>query len=131
MSASTMKHDIGFSYRLYCLFLCCYPARFRRVYAQEMARTFRDSYREAMQQRGRSGVLRLWGVIFYDLVISLFSEYGSAFKELLYPDEERHGEYSMSNTNIVFAQRSDIGLKRESNEDSALSFQPEDRKSVV
>jgi len=128
VSASTTKYDMGFSYRLYCLFLCCYPARFRRVYAQEMARTFRDSYREAMQQRGRSGVLRLWGIVLYDLGISLFIEYRSAFKELLHPDEESHGKYSMSTTNIVFAQRTDIGLKRESNEDSALSFQPEDQQ---
>jgi PPM family protein phosphatase len=128
MSASTTKYDMGFSYRLYCLFLRCYPARFRRVYAQEMARTFRDSYREAMQQRGRSGVLRLWGVVLYDLGISLFIEYRSAFKELLHPDEEKHGKYYMSITNIVFAQRTDIGLKRESNEDSALSFQPEDQQ---
>jgi protein phosphatase len=128
MSASTTKYDMGFSYRLYCLFLRCYPARFRRVYAQEMARTFRDSYRQAMQQRGRSGVLRLWGVVLSDLGISLFIEYSSAFKEVLHPDEERHGKYSMSITHIVFAQRTDIGLKRESNEDSALSFQPEDQQ---
>ncbi len=128
MSGSTTTYDMGFSYRLYCLFLRCYPARFRRVYAQEMARTFRDSYREAMQQRGRSGVLRLWGVVLYDLGISLFIEYRSTFKELVHPDEERHGKYDMSITNIVFAQRTDIGLVRESNEDSALSFQPEDQQ---
>lgn len=81
-----------------------------------------------MQQRGRSGVLRLWGVVLSDLGISLFIEYRSVFKELLHPDEERHGKYSMSITNIVFAQRTDIGLKRESNEDSALSFHPEDQQ---
>jgi len=130
MSASTTKYDTGFSYRLYGLFLRCYPARFRRAYAHEMARTFRDSYREAMQQRGRSGVLRLWGVVLYDLGVSLFIEYRSAFKELLHPDEERYGKHSMSMTKIVFAQRTDIGLKRELNEDSALSFQPEDQQVV-
>jgi serine/threonine protein phosphatase PrpC len=128
MRASKTQYAVGFSYRLYCLFLRCYPARFRRVYAQEMARTFRDSYREAIQLRGRSGVLRLWGVVLYDLGITLCIEYRSAFKELLYPDEERQGKYDMSITNIVFAQRTDIGLKRESNEDSALSFQPEDQQ---
>lgn len=126
MSGSTTTFDMKFSYRLYCLLLRCYPARFRRVYAQEMARTFRDSYREAMQQRGRNGVLRLWCVVLYDLGVSLFIEYVSTFKELLHQDEERHGKYAMSITNVVFAQRSDIGLIRESNEDSALSFQPED-----
>ena len=127
MSASTPKYDAGFSCRLYRLFLRCYPARFRRAYAQEMALTFRDSYREALQQRGRSGVLRLWGVVLYDLGVSLFIEYRSAFKELLHPDEERYGKQSMSMTSIVFAQRTDIGRKRELNEDSVISFQPEDR----
>ncbi len=127
MSASTPKYDAGFSWRLYGLFLRCYPARFRRVYAQEMARTFRDSYREAMQQ-GRSGVLRLWGVVLYDLGVSLFIEYRSAFKELLHPDEERYGKQTMGMTNIVFAQRTDIGLKRELNEDSVISFLPEDQQ---
>jgi serine/threonine protein phosphatase PrpC len=128
MSAPMTKYDMSLSYRLYRLLLHCYPARFRRTYAGEMARTFRDSYREAMQQRGRNGVLRLWGVVFYDLGVSLFIEYRSAFKELLHPDEERYGKHYMSITNLVFAQRTDIGLKRESNEDSALSFQPEDQQ---
>jgi PPM family protein phosphatase len=128
MSASTTKHDMGFSYRLYRLLLRCYPARFRRIYAQEMARTFRDSYREAMQQQGRSGLLRLWGIVLYDLGVSLFIEYRSAFKELLDPIEERHRKNYMGITNIVFAQRSDIGLKRQLNEDSALSIQPEDQQ---
>ena len=130
MSASTPKYDASFSYHLYRLFLRCYPARFRRVYAREMARTFRDSYREAMQQRGRSGVLRLWGLVLYDLGVSLFIEYRSAFKALLHPDEERYGKHFMSMTNIVFAQRTDIGLKRELNEDSVISFQPEDQQVV-
>ena len=127
MSASMTRYDMSFSCRLYSLFLRCYPARFRRDYAQEMARTFRDSYREAVQ-RGRSGVLRLWGVVLYDLGVSLFIEYRSAFKALLHPHEERYGKHFMSMTNIVFAQRTDIGLKRESNEDSALSVQPEDQQ---
>jgi len=128
MSASTTKHDMGFSYRLYCLLLRCYPAPFRRIYAQEMARTFRDSYRAAIQQHGRSGVLRWWGVVFYDLVISLFIEYRSAFKKLLNPIEERQSKNYMSVTNIIFAQRTDIGLKRQLNEDSVISIQPEDQQ---
>jgi protein phosphatase len=121
------RYDTSFSCRLYGFFLRCYPSRFRRDYAQEMARTFRDSYREAMQHHGKSGVLRLWGIVLYDLGVSLFIEYRSAFKALLHPDEEGYGKHFMSMTNIVFAQRTDIGLKRESNEDSALSVQPEDQ----
>lgn len=128
MSSSSTNHDRSFSYRLYRLLLRCYPAQFRCVYAQEMARTFRDSYREAVQQSGRGGVLRLWGVVLYDLGVSLFIEYRSALKELLHSLEERHGKNYMSVTNIVFAQRSDIGLKRELNEDSVISILPEDQQ---
>ncbi len=128
MSASSTNHDRSFSCRLYGLLLRCYPAQFRRMYAREMARTFRDSYREAMQWQGRSGVLRLWGVVLYDLGVSLFIEYRSAFKALLHPIEERQSKNYMSVTNIVFAQRTDIGLQRKLNEDSVISIQPEDQK---
>lgn len=125
-----MKDDRGFSYWLYDLLLRCYPASFRRVYAREMALAFRDSYREAVRQHGRSGELRLWGVVLYDLVISLFIEHVSVFKELLKPIEERHGKNYMSAMNIIFAQRTDIGLKRESNEDSAISMLPADQQEA-
>ena len=128
MSASSTNHGRSFSCRLYGLLLRCYPAQFRRMYAREMIRTFRDSYREALQQDGSSGVTRLWGVVLYDLGVSLFIEYRSAFKELLHPIDERQGRNYMSVTNIVFAQRTDIGLKRESNEDSVISIQPEDKQ---
>ncbi|MGH2494967.1 MAG: PP2C family protein-serine/threonine phosphatase [Ktedonobacteraceae bacterium] len=126
-----MKHDRSFSYRLYGLLLRCYPAPFRRMYAQEMAHIFRDSYREAAWQHGRSGVLRLWGIVLYDLGISLFIEHLSAFKELLKPIEERHGKNYMSVTNIIFAQRTDIGRERQSNEDSVISILPEDQQVVA
>jgi len=125
---ASMRHDGAFSQRLYRLLLRCYPAQFRLLYAREMALTFRDSYREAMQQRGKKGVLRLWGIVLYDLIVSIFIEHLSAFKELLNPIEERRSKNYMSITTIVFAQRSDIGLKREFNEDSVLSIQPEDRQ---
>ncbi|HKV59055.1 MAG TPA: protein phosphatase 2C domain-containing protein, partial [Ktedonobacteraceae bacterium] len=96
-----------------------------------MAHTFRDSYREAVRQHGRSSVLRLWGIVLYDLGVSLFIEHWSAFKELLKPIEERHGKNYMSVTNIIFAQRTDIGRKRESNEDSVISILPEDQQVVA
>ena len=128
MSASSTNHDRSFSCQLYGLLLRCYPAQFRRMYAREMMRTFRDSYREAMQQHGRSGMLRLWGVVLYDLGVSLFIEYRSAFKELLHPMDERQSKNYMSITNIVFAQRTDIGLKRQLNEDSVISIRPEDQQ---
>jgi serine/threonine protein phosphatase PrpC len=130
MTAASMKHDEGFSHRIYRLLLYCYPAQFRRMYAREMARTFRDSYREATQHQGKRGALRLWGIVLYDLGVSLFIEHLSAFKELLNPIEERHGKNYMSAMNIIFAQRTDIGLKRQFNEDSVISILPEDQQVV-
>ncbi len=124
----------GFSYRLYCLLLYGYPAQFRRMYAREMARTFRDSYRDAVQQHGRSGVLGLWSIVLYDLGVSLFIEHLSTFKawlKQLLAIEERHGKTFMSLTNIVFAQRTDTGLKRQSNEDSVISILPEDQQVMA
>lgn len=134
MSASPMKRGRGFSYRLYCLLLYGYPAQFRRMYACEMARTFRDSYRDAVWQDGRSGVLRLWSIVLYDLSVSLFIEHLSTFKawlKQLLAIEERHGKTYMSVTNIVFAQRTDIGLQRQSNEDSVISILPEDQQVMA
>ena len=134
MSASSMKRDKDFSYRLYCLLLYGYPAQFRRMYAREMACTFRDSYRDAVRQHGGSGVLRLWSIVLYDLSVSLCIEHLSAFKEWLkqlLAIEERHGKTYMSATNIVFAQRTDTGLKRQSNEDSVISILPEDQQVMA
>ncbi len=134
MSASSIKRDKGFSYRLYCLLLYGYPAQFRRMYAREMARTFCDSYRDTVRQHGRSGVLRLWSIVLYDLSVSLFIEHLSAFKawlKQLLAIEERHGKTYMSLTNIVYAQRTDIGLKRQSNEDSVISILPEDQQVMA
>lgn len=126
MKTLPTKHDQGFSYQLYRLLLFCYPAEFRRIYAREMARLFRDCYREAMQQQGKWGVTRLWALMLYDLVTSLFIEHFRAFIarcKRLFSIEERQVQTLM---NITFAQRTDIGLTRKSNEDSALSFLPED-----
>jgi protein phosphatase len=99
-----------------------------------MARTFRDSYRDAVRQQGRSGVLRLWSIVLYDLGVSLFNEHYTACKEWLkqlLSIEERHGKTYMSATHIVFAQRTDIGLQRQSNEDSVISILPEDQQVMA
>src|SRR6266851_9361202 len=104
------------------------------MYAREMARTFRDSYRDAARQHGRSGVLRLWSIVLYDLGVSLFIEHLSTFKawlKQLLAIEERHRKTYMSVTNIVFAQRTDIGLQRQSNEDSVISILPEDQQVMA
>jgi serine/threonine protein phosphatase PrpC len=126
METFPTKRDHSFSYSLYRLLLFCYPAEFRRVYAREMAITFRDCYREALQQHGKWGVARLWALMLYDLVTSLSVEHIKALIarwKRLFAIEEKQVQTLMS---ITFAQRTDIGRKRSSNEDSALSFLPED-----
>lgn len=129
MDTLPTRHDQGFSYSLYRLLLFCYPADFRRIYAREMAHIFRDCYREAAQQHGKWGVTRLWALMLYDLVTSLSVEHVRAFiarLKRLFATEERQVQTLLSTMHITFAQRTDIGLRRSSNEDRALSFLPED-----
>ena len=129
MDTLPTKRDHNFSSSLYRLLLFCYPAEFRRIYAREMATTFRDCYREAMQQHGKTGIARLWALMLYDLVTSLFVEHFRAFIarwKHLFAIEERQANTLMNTMSIIFAQRTDIGLQRSLNEDSALSFLPED-----
>src|SRR5260370_1943049 len=71
------------SERLYRLLLLAYPAEFRRAYCREMIQTFRDCCREALQQRGQSGVLRLWGLVLYDLVTTAFTEHVRTYIAML------------------------------------------------
>src|SRR5438270_12379059 len=110
MNTLPTKRDQGFSYQLYRLLLFCYPAEFRRVYAREMAHLFRDCYREAMQQHGQWGVTRLWALMLYDLITSMFVEHFRAFIarwKRLFAIEERQAKTLMSTMSITFAQRTE------------------------
>jgi hypothetical protein len=60
---------------IYRLFLLAYPAAFRRDFGPDMAQVFRDSCRDAYQQRGTLGVFNLWVPTILDLVVTAFEEH--------------------------------------------------------
>lgn len=118
---------------LYRSLLTLYPPMFHRVYGREMLQTFRDCYREAMQQEGRAGLVRLWGLVLPDLVVTACSEQGRAgisFGKRLLGLAEK--EYSlMSLLTLDTAARTDIGLTRANNEDSVVSVVPTDAQVMA
>jgi len=134
MNTSPSKRLMIISERFYRLLLLAYPGEFRRAYRREMIQTFRDCCREALQ-RGQWGMLRLWGLVLYDLVTTAFIEHVrtciALFKrgflnatDTLLATEGSTALVSQFHLNV--AQHSDIGRKRQVNEDSMISILPED-----
>jgi len=135
MEPFSFERLMTISERLYRLLLFAYPAEFRRAYRREMIQTFRDCCREALQQRGQLGALQLWGLLLYDLVKTASIERIRAciaqFKRLflnatdtLLTSEGSTALVTQFHLNV--AQRSDIGRKRQVNEDSMIALLPED-----
>lgn len=54
--------------------LLLYPARFRRVYGQQMALVFRDACQDAARERGLGGLARTWRITLGDLIVTAISE---------------------------------------------------------
>jgi RNA polymerase subunit RPABC4/transcription elongation factor Spt4 len=52
---------------LYRALLRVYPRRFRAVYLDDMSQVFRDCCREAFREKGRVGVVHVWGLALLDL----------------------------------------------------------------
>lgn len=134
MNTSPSKRLLTISERLYRLLLLAYPAEFRRAYRREMIQTFRDCCREA-QQRGQWSMLRLWGLLLYDLVTTAFTEHVrtciALFKRMFLNTTDTllatEGSTALvTQFHLNVAQRSDIGRQREVNEDSMISILPED-----
>jgi PPM family protein phosphatase len=135
MEPISSKRTMAISERLYRLLLLSYPAEFRQIYRHEMAQTFRDCYREALQQRGRWGVLQLWGFMLYDLITTALVEHVRAFVTMLKRFfgnstnvivTAEGGTTLFTQFNLTFAQQTDVGRKRQVNEDNMLSIIPED-----
>ena len=72
---------IAFCAWLYSLFLHIYPAAFRRAYGVRMARVFRDSCRDALQQHGLATLIPFWLRTLSDLFSNACSEHWSVFQE--------------------------------------------------
>ncbi len=76
-----MNKALAFSMWLYGLFLYIYPATFRRAYGSRMARVFRDSCRDALQQHGVIFLVPFWLQTLSDLLINAGLEQWSVLKE--------------------------------------------------
>lgn len=135
--AASPQRIVALSDALYRLLLRCYPAQFRHEFAPEMAQTFRACCREAVQQYGNTGVLRLWGLILSDFTISLCVQHGRAiaaqWKRLFMKNDalsvidSRRELYRMvTQFHLNASQRTDIGPTRQSNEDTMLTVIPGD-----
>lgn len=125
------------SVRCYRMLLLSYPQEFREVFAQEMTQTFRDCCRQAIAERGGQGLARLWGLMLYDLVATATAE---RVRSLMTSVKQLFGitsasiiaaEGSLLMFNLTIAQQTDIGRTRQSNEDSMLSFVPEDTQVLA
>lgn len=118
------------SAQVYRLLLYCYPASFRRAYMPEMMQVFRDCQRDALRERGRRGLLRLWLALLRDLAITVSVEYGRVCLTLLkrlFAIEGRQIHFVMT---ITFAQQTDIGQHRSTNEDTMISVLPDDPQQL-
>lgn len=66
---------------LYQRLLRLYPISFQRAYGLRMARVFRDSCRDTLQQRGLGGLFALWLPTLLDLLLNASLERWLALKE--------------------------------------------------
>ncbi len=62
------------SQRLYGALLTLYPESFRRRYAAEMRRDFRELSREGLEEGGGSELVRVWATTLSDLVVTALKE---------------------------------------------------------
>src|SRR6266566_4603356 len=114
---------------LYRIFLRLYPKGFRQGYEQEMIQTFRDCCREALQRSGMPGLLRFCCYILGELCITACREHFRSFmallRQLIGMEQERRymaGQF----LHLEIGQLTDIGRKRETNEDNLNSVIPRD-----
>ena len=63
--------------RLYGALLVLYPEAFRRRYAAEMRRDFRELSREGLQEGSGVGLARAWGTGYSDLALTALKERGT------------------------------------------------------
>ena len=123
MTTSPLKGKPSFSEHLYRLLLQCYPREFRQTFRLEMMQTFHDCYREVLREEGKLGVARLWESILYDLATTALIEHVREFVSKL---KGKETIIMINQFNLNVAQLTDIGRKRESNEDNMIFIIPGD-----
>jgi hypothetical protein len=62
------------SARLYGALLALYPEAFKRRYASEMRRDFRELSREGLEEGGGTELAKVWGTALSDLVVTALRE---------------------------------------------------------
>jgi hypothetical protein len=60
MMGTMTRERLPLADRLYGWLLKAFPGEFRGDFGEAMAEDFKDQRREAYEDRGRSGVMRLW-----------------------------------------------------------------------
>jgi serine/threonine protein phosphatase PrpC len=128
MNAPSSKRALSASEHLYRIFLMLYPKGFRQAYGQEMARSFRDCCREALQRAGVAGLARFWSFIIGELVVTACVEHTQAVMAKIRNVFGIEQESIMLDNlfRLEVAQRTDIGRKRAVNEDSVTTVVPQD-----
>jgi protein phosphatase len=96
-----------------------------------MALTFRECCRDALQQGSKLTLAGLWCIVLYDLVTSACAEHAKSclawFRHIVHAERE----YFMPGLlQLDVAYRTDIGLKRPSNQDNVTSVIPRDAQAM-
>ena len=90
------------SERLYGALLSLYPRAFRRRYASEMRRDFRDLSREALEEGGGAELAKAWGAAFSDLALTAFEERGTVLsRNAILPVDPRIAARAMAAVVLV------------------------------
>ena len=69
-----VEHLLAILARLYGALLVLYPVAFRRRYAEEMRRDFRELMREGLEEGGAKELVRVWAQAHTDLVLTALKE---------------------------------------------------------
>jgi serine/threonine protein phosphatase PrpC len=96
-----------------------------------MMQTFHDCYREALQENGRPGVASLWAAIIYDLAKTALIEHVHEFVAKITKIEGKETMIMVQQFSLSAAQLTDIGRKRETNEDNMISVIPDDSQVLT
>ncbi|HVB20844.1 MAG TPA: hypothetical protein VNG51_02745 [Ktedonobacteraceae bacterium] len=114
MESLPSQRIVSISDALYRLLLRCYPSEFRREYALEMAQTFRTCCQEALQQRGATGVVQLWGAILYDFTTSVFVQHMrtviAQWRRLFMTSARKTPVFQAGDTRAYLVGRDGLGL---------------------
>lgn len=133
MSSSHIQQRERIAVRVYRTLLLAHPRSFRDAFELEMVQTFRDCYRDALEQAEASGIARLWAGLLYDLAKAAATERLRLLVvriQRVFGAERQQMRLSVAPAFEV-ALRSDIGRVRARNEDCGAYVIPEDAETIA